>query len=596
MTLGIWRYNKHNKNGGYPMARIRKLSIRNFRSIKTLDWTPSPGINCLIGPGDSGKSSILDAIDLCLSARRSVPFGDTDFYNLDVRAPIIISVTLGELSEDLMNLDTYGDFLRGFDSVFDDVVDEPAVTIETVLTLQLKVESDLEPQWTLYSERAEQLGLSRGLAWKDRTSLAPARIGAYAQTNLSWARGSVLNRLTEERAELGPALANAAREARSNFGNQAADQLNATLEVVARTAADLGVPIGKSALALLDAHSVSIGDGAIALHSEAGIPLRSLGTGSSRLLIAGLQRAAANAASIALVDEVEYGLEPHRLIRFLDSLGAKASNPPLQVFLTTHSPVALKELLSNQLFIVRSQQGNHTVLRTNVYPEVQGILRSAPEAFLAKYVLVCEGASEVGLIRGMDQYRSEKLNLESINARGAAYYNVGGGSPDNCFLRGKTLLNLGYPVIVLVDADKPPLQKNVQAFIDAGGKYVMWQNGNALEDELFKELHDAGIDTLLAMAKEFVGAALVSQQISSMSANQFTLEAIEASRPQVPYSPAVRALLGRVSKNSSNAWFKSITAYQRVGNEAVLPHCPNSSQAFQNSINELWGYINAAGA
>ena len=60
------------------MARIRRLEIRNFRSIKILDWAPSAGINCLIGPGDSGKSTILDAIDLCLGARRNVSIADTD--------------------------------------------------------------------------------------------------------------------------------------------------------------------------------------------------------------------------------------------------------------------------------------------------------------------------------------------------------------------------------------------------------------------------------------------------------------------------------------------------------------------------------------
>ena len=29
---------------------------------------PAPGINCLIGPGDIGKSTLLDAIDLCMGA------------------------------------------------------------------------------------------------------------------------------------------------------------------------------------------------------------------------------------------------------------------------------------------------------------------------------------------------------------------------------------------------------------------------------------------------------------------------------------------------------------------------------------------------
>jgi recombinational DNA repair ATPase RecF len=52
------------------MARIRKIEIQNLRGIKELVWLPLAGINCLIGPGDSGKSSILDAIDYCVGAAR----------------------------------------------------------------------------------------------------------------------------------------------------------------------------------------------------------------------------------------------------------------------------------------------------------------------------------------------------------------------------------------------------------------------------------------------------------------------------------------------------------------------------------------------
>lgn len=54
------------------MTRIRRIEIRNFRSVPALDWAPSNGVSCHIGPGDSGKSTILDAIDLFLCARRSV--------------------------------------------------------------------------------------------------------------------------------------------------------------------------------------------------------------------------------------------------------------------------------------------------------------------------------------------------------------------------------------------------------------------------------------------------------------------------------------------------------------------------------------------
>jgi putative ATP-dependent endonuclease of the OLD family len=69
------------------MPRIRKIEIQNFRGIKHLAWLPSAGIYCLIGPGDSGKSSILDAIDYCVGARRNIQFTDADFHHLDVEQP-----------------------------------------------------------------------------------------------------------------------------------------------------------------------------------------------------------------------------------------------------------------------------------------------------------------------------------------------------------------------------------------------------------------------------------------------------------------------------------------------------------------------------
>ncbi len=205
-------------------------------------------------------------------------YGDTDFHGLDVTQPIVISATLDDLPDELLNLDSYGDFLRDFDPATGQVEDEPRDGIPTALTFRLRVGADLQPVWALYSERAERDGLERGLGWKERALLAPARIGSFANSNLSWSRNSVLNRLTEDRAELGAQLAAAARQARASFGDQADAQLADTLATVTQVANRLGVPIGASANALLDAHSVSIGDGAIALHNEAGIPLRSLGS------------------------------------------------------------------------------------------------------------------------------------------------------------------------------------------------------------------------------------------------------------------------------------------------------------------------------
>lgn len=574
------------------MPRIRHIAIRNFRSIQSLDWFPSDGVNCLIGPGDSGKSTILEAIDLCLGARRAVSFGDADFHSLNVTAPISIRITLGALPASLMDLDLYGDFLRGFDPATKTLEDEPKAGWETVLTIQLSISADLDPSWTLFSDRATRDGIERSLPWKERTTIAPAKIGQFAASNLSWSRGSVLNRLTEERAELGAQLAAAGRDARSSFGTIATPHLSKTLDVVQTTAQNLGVSVGAAPQALLDAHAVSLGEGAIALHDQQGVPLRSLGTGSSRLLVAGLQRAAATAAPIVLVDEVEYGLEPHRLMRLLDSIGAKETPSPVQAFLTTHSPVALRELSGDQLFVTRRHLHLHSVTVAGSSDEIQSTLRTDPEAFLAKSVIVCEGASEVGFVRGMDLW-GVAANETSFLALGGSYVNAGGGSPDNAFARATALMTLGYRVLVFIDADKAAKPGVAEAFDSTLGEVATWRADLTLEDELFRSLPDTSIDALLAKARDLVGEDLMNQHIQTRSDGRWTLASIEAQRPASGYSSETRELLGAASRIRGSGWFKSLTAYQDIALNIVSSGYASADPGFKGVVEQLWGFMRA---
>lgn len=521
-------------------------------------------------------------------------FGDTDFFGLDVNRTIVIMTTIGALPDALKNIDTYGEFLRGYNPATGLIEDEPHVGLETVITLRIEVKDDLEPSWTLYSDRGALQQLERSLAWKDRSLLAPARIGTYANTNLSWARGSVLNRLTEERADLGLQLAHAARAARNTFGVQAAPQFTQTLQVVTETAKSLGVPVGATAQALLDAHSVSIGDGAIALHSEAGIPLRSLGTGSSRLLVAGLQRAASSAATIALVDEVEFGLEPHRLMRLLNSLGAKDAAEPLQVFMTTHSPVTLRELSSNQLTVLRQLDGVHYGICAGSVEGIQGTLRKSAEAFLSRSVIVCEGASEVGFARGMDQFWV-RCGATSFLASGGSYVDAGGGSPDQCYARGEAFLQLGFRVLVFIDADKPVTDVGlVRRFREAGGQDLSWRAGLALEDELFRHCSDNAIQALLTKADEMVGRELMAEHVKSKSAGRTTLDAIEAEQFNGGFRPESRALLGLAARNQKNGWFKSVSGFEEIAIDVVGPYTRDAEPGFIEILNRLYGWTSAA--
>jgi putative ATP-dependent endonuclease of OLD family len=571
------------------VARIRKVEIRNFRAVQALDWCPSPGVNCLIGPGDSGKSTVLDAIDYCLGARRNLALADTDFHRLDVTQRIRIAVTLGDLPESMLSIETFGEYLRGFDAATGVVEDEPRKGLETVLTTHFVVGADLEPIWSLFSDRTASVDPPRGLPWKDRAAIAPSRLGSHPSSNLSWTRGSVLNRLSDERAEINAELVQAAREARAGFGTKAAPQLATTLMTVTTTAKSLGVSVGGGATALLDAHSVSFGDGAISLHNEAGIPLRSLGTGSTRLLIAGLHRAAASTASIVLVDEIEYGLEPHRLTRLLGSLGTKEKNPPLQVFMTSHSPVVLRELTGTQLFVVRSAGGVHQALPVGAGNEAQSTIRCYPEAFLARTVIVCEGASEVGLIRGLDEYWTSQ-GFRSLRASGVDYVDASGGEADRCFYRAAAFQKLGYRVAAVQDNDKVPTPAVVASFIGTGGYSVTWRDGRALEEELFASLPASAVTDLIVRGLELTADGLVDQHIRTQSSGKLTLAAVQAEGSAGAYSASTRQVLGAASKIRKAGWFKSITKMEDVARDILGPALETSDVAFVDVIKKLYSW------
>lgn len=563
------------------MARIRHIDIRNFRCIQELSWFPSAGVNCLIGPGDSGKSSVLDAIDFCLGARRSVQFSDADFYKLDVEAPISITITVGELDDSLKSIETYGNYVRSFNAATRVIEDEPEAQAETVLTINMKVGSDLDPVWTLVSDRAEAQGQARYLTWSDRTRISPTRIGALADHNLAWRRGSVLNRLSEERADTSAALAKAARDARAAFGDLAEEQLGDTLRIVTEVAQSLGIVVGDKLKAMLDAHSVSFNGGTIALHGEDGVPLRALGVGSTRLLLAGLQRRAAENATVILIDELEYGLEPHRIIRLLGSIGAKEAQPPLQAFLTTHSPVALRELRGDQLIVLRKRGGVHETQLVGNDGGIQGTIRSSPDAFLAPSVLVCEGASEVGLLRGLDQFYVA-ANYPSMTALGVALVDAVGC--DNIYRRANAFAALRYDVAVLRDDDKQPDAATEQAFTAGGGSLFCWRAGRALEDELFASLSGGAVHQLLERAVLLHGEDLIGAHIGSASNGLMNLASCRGA-----VTPGSRQVMALASRRSG--WFKSVTWMEDVARDIVGPDRPNFEPGFEAVINAILQWI-----
>lgn len=568
------------------MAQIRQIHIKNFRTIRELIWNPQPGLNCLIGPGDSGKSTIIDAIDISLGARRSFAFSDADFFRLDTSNPIEIFVTLGDLEDQLKNIELYGHFLRGFNHANGQVLDEPHHIAETVLTIKLRVCEDLEPDWQLYSERATAEGIEKRLNWKHREQISPARLGATGRQHLAWGNNSILNKLSDEQLDVSAILAALSRQTRTNFAQQSLPELNGVLTQVKNIADKLGVSIGQLQ-ARLDVDGVSLSKGAIGLHNEDNSPLRQLGTGSTRLLISGLQQSI-NSSNVLLVDEAEYGLEPFRITRLLNELGSKETNPTKQVFITTHSPYVLRELSAHQLKVLRRaalpQPGqlatpSHYVYTLGKSEQEQATLRACAEAFFSRKVIVCEGKTEIGLIRGIDLY-SQEQGSNSIHAHGVC---CADGNGDSMFDRAKVFASLGYPTILFKDSDIT-LPQHLAAAEDArqfGISIIEWGNTLSTEGALFSYCPTNCIPDLLNIAAEWKGEDSVDQHIKNFSNDRYNLQSCRNH-----FDEGMRQILSTAAGKKS--WYKDITPAEKVAKQIICPLYGSFGAPLTSVLNNLF--------
>lgn len=124
------------------------MEILNFRGIKQLEWEiPDQQVICLIGKGDSAKTTILEAIRCAFSPQWNRPFNDSDFHLCNTDQPIRIEVVIGELPDEFCSEQKYGAHLRGWDKAGPALHDEPEDADEVVLSARLTVAKELEPKW-----------------------------------------------------------------------------------------------------------------------------------------------------------------------------------------------------------------------------------------------------------------------------------------------------------------------------------------------------------------------------------------------------------------------------------------------------------------
>lgn len=563
--------------------KIRYISIENFRGIKSLKTYLKGDFICLIGHGDNCKSTICVAIEYALSPRWNINLDDSDFFNQDISNPITIAVTLADWNREsdickkFFSESKFGQFICGLNET--GPIDEPIDGSLEAITVKLIIDKTLEPKW--FVVKGDQ---QKPLSSSDRDIFGIGRIDSYLDSNFTWGRNAPLAKLSSENADgLDSTLTNIARLARKTQLDS--EEFNSVALRVKTESEQFGVKL-TDVTPKIDVRKLSLGTGALSLH-ENDIPLRNLGFGSKKLISFAIQKIASEDNNITLIDELELGLEPHRIRGLIKKLKSSRS----QVITTTHSPVVLRELSVNkhELYVCRRDNlGNVTLISLASVPDIQGPVRSNAEAFLGRKIVVCEGVTEIGCLRALDEINNT-ASQTPVWTLNTSYFNASGIS--NIKRNAVALKNAGYIVSVLCDNDEPTqfTASDKTELIEMGIKITEWESGNSIEQQLFNELPWSDVVEIFNVIANVNDSKNLQELIQSTCSRTTNLS---NNISEWQDSEDLRKAIGLAAKggsDSKNAWFKRMDYAESVFAYA-LTKLPVSSK-IKTGLNSLWDWV-----
>lgn len=551
--------------------RITNIEIKNFRGIKyaSVDFPTETRIVCLIGTGDSGKSTLLTAIEWALWPSWSLIATDMDFYNCDTGTPIEITVSITELPKSLMKEDKFGLYLRDYEKACHGAEDEPTDSGTTILTIQLTIDDTLEPKWNVITNRTDPKPISQ----KDRRQLSFGLVGFDHEKDFQWGRSSILQKYADSRETLHSAFTKAMRAAVESAN---LDELDLMAPTVMEVGAQYGVgfkgEIHNRLLMQNGSYSTTVGV------FEDKIPFTQRGLGSKRLLSIGLNVNACDDGTLVLVDEVETGLEPYRISALINQF-RKQFKDQGQVIITTHSRSVVCECNVDELCVVYNDAGELKIHQLNkvedIKSDVQAIIRGEPDAFLCKRIIVCEGKTEIGLLRALD----EKQLAETGTC--FAHFGVGsalGGGGNKFFSLARLLKTCGYDCCILMDSDIENEEAEKEEVEKLGIQVFSWEKGNAIEEQLFQDASIQCAEQLIACAVDVKGIQSVEAHLNNEFKDEAKAYRIEgdtvilSGNDEDEVSADTLRRIGKVAKGKHNkknqvegAWFKRIDLGQNVG-------------------------------
>ncbi|ANK13899.1 ATP-dependent nuclease [Erythrobacter neustonensis] len=530
---------------------IRLLSIKRFRGIEDLTWLPAKGVNVLLGGGDVGKTTILEAIALLLSPTNATTLSDADYWKrrhedgFEISAVMALPLSCGiveqrkavwpwEWGGDSANLPN----LEANDGQPHDPVFCLRVCGTTDFDLQHEICQPDESFDHFPVSVRRNIGVVR-LSGEDRND-----------RDLRLLQGSALDRLLSDRT-LRSRLADKLGETDVD-GELKADAKAALAALDKRFAFQL-LPC-QLGLGLVGGPGFSLNAliGLMATKDGTKLPLSSWGAGTRRL--AAFEVAAMHQVDhpIIVVDEVERGLESYRQRILMEELIASSS----QVFVTTHSAPAVNAAVGAALWYVDAG-GKVGSLPASVAAHQ----KRDPETFLARLAVIAEGATEVGFVTTL----LTRSIGEDIRRHGIWVSDGGSNSEALTVLRGLAASGLA----VAGFADNEGTQEGLwQQVKDKLGELLMRWPVGCLETNIVPHLGDHQIEAFITDPDGGAGERLrtladrLGIQDKSLAAvlaatddiRQLIVEAACGSPPPDPDAPNDQK---KEWKKHGQRWFKS---------------------------------------
>lgn len=540
-------------------AIIRRLKIQGFRGVRDLDWRPKPGLNVILGGGDAGKTTILEAIALLLNPSNATILAEADYSDGDRAKPFFIGAVMSlpaSSGVDHQPSHLYPWIWDGKDAVEPNLDEGQAptaadgvykfcVTGSTELDLTYEVRGPHERVDRFSPSFRRQIGLVR-LSGDDRND-----------RDLRLVQGSALDRLLSD-----PALRSrfslkfSSTELKDDLqpdSQTALETLNTTFQGRALPHdLDLGLNAqqGQSLGALV---------GLTAWTGTARLPLSTWGAGTRRLAALAIAQASRIGAPITLIDEAERGLEPYRQRKLVADLLEGSS----QVFMTTHSAAVLSAAEGAHLWhLVQGRTiGALDTAKVALHQ------KNDPETFLARLAIICEGPTEIGFLR----FVLERRIVGDLLDRGVKFCNAGG----NPFALGllTEMAEAGFNVAGLADDenDKPNHWSRLKGVM--GDRLLQWPSA-CTEAMVIGRLDEQHFEALIADPDGGRGPNRLKSLVERLAVTKPDLAPVEQSFEAVKLAAGsdLRALMiaaasgcakgapeevEKTWKKHGKAWFKS---------------------------------------